>query len=282
MNSRSQYRRTPGTSSGRTPGILTCLATIARRLEGKSTALFLDYDGTLAPIVARPEDATLSAEMRGVLRQLAVRCTVAIVSGRDLGDVRSLVGLEELFYAGSHGFEIQGPHGVRLKHKGGSDCLRDLDDAEQELRAQLGSVSGTQVERKRFAIAVHYRNVADRDIAEVRQQVREVLRSHKRLRGAGGKKVLELLPQIQWDKGRAVLWLLEALELGQADVLPIYVGDDLTDEDAFRAVSDQGIGVRVGVPSQATSASYHLRDTREVQLFLGELVRLLPSERGRA
>lgn len=266
--------RVPRRGSG-LPHAVASKAAIARRLEGNRAALFLDYDGTLTPIVAHPEDATLSGEMRAVLRQLAACCTVAIISGRDLGDVQLLVGLDELFYAGSHGFEIRGPHGVRLEHEEGSHCLPELDDAEQELQAKLGSVSGANVERKRFAIAVHYRNVADSEVPFVQQIVRDVLGSHGRLRRTGGKKIFELRPNIHWHKGRAVLWLLEALELARADVLPIYFGDDLTDEDAFEAVSARGIGVLVGVPSRPTSASHHLRDTREVQVFLGELVSLL-------
>ncbi len=82
-------------------------------------------------------------------------------------------------------------------------------------------------------------------------------------------------PDIAWDKGRAVLWLLEALRLDRSGVLPFYLGDDVTDEDAFKALADCGIGVLVGSPSYLTNATYGLRDTGEVGDFLNGMIKLL-------
>ena len=126
------------------------------RLREQRPAVFLDYDGTLTPIVARPELAVLSETMRRTLRTLAARCPVAIVSGRDRGDVRSLVGIEGLIYAGSHGFDITGM-GLRYEH--GHGFVASLDRAEQELLGALSGIDGARVERKKFAIAVHFREV---------------------------------------------------------------------------------------------------------------------------
>ncbi len=257
------------------PSALESSEAIAARLQGSRPAFFLDYDGTLTPIVSQPEDALLSADMRDVLRELAGLCTVAIVSGRDRSDVEPLVALDGLVYAGSHGFDIKGPDGLRMEHEGGRDCLSDLAEAERELNAQIGAVPGARVERKRFAIANHYRNVADADVPRVEKAVREVAARHRKLRISHGKKVLELRPDIEWDKGRAVLWLLEALQLDRSGVLPFYVGDDVTDEDAFKALADVGIGVLVGQPDYLTNATYGLRDTGEVGDFLNGMIELL-------
>jgi alpha,alpha-trehalase len=257
------------------PSALDAWEEIADRLEGKRPAMFLDYDGTLTPIVSQPEDAILSEEMRDVLRELADLCTVAIVSGRDRTDVEPMVQLDGLVFAGSHGFDIKGPAGLRMEHDGGRDCLSDLEQAERELKARIDPIAGARVERKRFAIANHFRNVADEDVPRVEQAVREVLSMHDRLRISGGKKIYELRPDIDWDKGRAVVWLLEALQLDGEDVVPFYIGDDVTDEDAFREMADRGIGVLVGRPSYRTNATFGLQNTAEVQQFLQGLVNLL-------
>lgn len=262
---------------GQLPSALSSWDVIAERLENRRAALFLDYDGTLTPIVSQPEDALLAEEMRDVLRQLAELCMVAVVSGRDRGDVEPLVALDDLVFAGSHGFDIKGPN-LRLEHEGGRSCLPDLEAAERELRARIETVPGARVERKRFAIANHYRNVAESDVPRVEEAVRDVQGRHPRLRLSGGKKVFELRPDIDWDKGRAVLWLLEALKLDDSRVLPVYIGDDVTDEDAFAALADRGLGVIVGTPPYPTHADYGLKDTAEVQEFLGRLVDLLKDE----
>jgi len=244
---------------------------LAGRLADRRPALFLDYDGTLTPIVARPEDAKLGEPMRAALRAAAAVLPVAIISGRDLDDVRALVGLDSLVYAGSHGFDIQGPN-LRLELPEGVDALDDLARAAEQLAARLADVAGSQLERKRFAIAVHYRRVADTDVARVEQAVAEVARRLPALRRTGGKKVFELRPDIDWDKGRAVQWLLARTGLDGPDVLPIYIGDDETDEDAFRLLAAQsGIGILVAAQPQPSSAAFRLPDTDAVRVLLERL-----------
>lgn len=257
------------------PSALDSWDRIASRLAGRRPVLFLDYDGTLTPIVSQPEDAVLSEEMRATLRRLAELCTVAIVSGRDRGDVEPLVGLEQLVYAGSHGFDIKGPDGLRMEHEGGREALPALEEAEAALVERLADVDGARVERKRFAIAIHYRNVAEADVSRVADAVDELARRHETLRISGGKKVFELRPDLDWDKGRAVLWLMDALNLNEGEVEPFYIGDDVTDEDAFRAIADRGVGIVVGVPPHATAAHYALRDTDAVRRFLQRMIERL-------
>jgi trehalose-phosphatase len=246
---------------------------ISLRLQGKRPVIFLDYDGTLTPIVDRPEDALLDHQVLQTLRELAEHCTVAVISGRDLPDVQKLVDLEAIYYAGSHGFDIAGPKGKRLVHQLGQEFLPALDQAEKSLRSRLeGRIPGCQVERKKFSIAVHYRLVQEDKVREVEEAVDRVLHKHGKLRKGSGKKVFELQPDIDWNKGKALLWLLEQLKLDRSGVLPIYVGDDVTDEDAFKVLVDRGLGLAVQGGDRPTAARYFLRDPAEVEKFLQTLL----------
>lgn len=233
-------------------------------------AVLLDYDGTLTPIVSHPEKAFLSDSMRQTLQTLAMHASVAILSGRDLGDVRRRVDIDPIIYAGSHGFDIAGPRG--LQKEVAMEFLPRLDTIEKELGKKLAGLHGAHVERKRFSIAAHYRNVKARDVSAVEQAVSEVARRNRELRRIDGKKVYELVPNIDWDKGKAVLWLLDQLGLEETNVRPIYIGDDRTDEDAFRALKQRGVCILVSEEPRSTAASYSLRDPREVERFLRELV----------
>ena len=251
------------------PSALEHLQEVAGR-SGRA-AVFLDYDGTLTPIVSQPEDAWLSDSMRLTLRELAARGPVAILSGRDLDDVRRRVNIDSIVYAGSHGFDIAGPRGLRRQMA--TEFLPTLDLAEKELHEALDRISGARVERKRFSVAAHYRNVNENDLAKMEQAVGEVATRHRKLRRINGKKVYELLPAVAWDKGKAVLWLLETLglESRSGGIRPIYVGDDRTDEDAFRALEQRGIGILVSEQSQPTAARYSLKNPAEVERFLRAL-----------
>jgi trehalose-phosphatase len=232
-------------------------------------AIFLDYDGTLTPIVSRPERAVLSDSTRMTLRGLAAKVPVAILSGRDLDDVRKRVDIDGIIYAGSHGFDIAGRHGLRKQIA--TEFSPILDGAEKELREKLASIPGALLERKRFSIAAHYRQADASDTIKVTQAVNGVIAGHRELRKVAGKKVYELQPDIDWNKGKAVRWLLETLGLEQPEVLPLYVGDDLTDEDAFRALERRGVGIIVGEQPRSSAATYALKSPAEVERFLREL-----------
>ena len=152
-----------------------------------------------------------------------------------------------------------------------------LDAAETELREALDEIPGAQLERKRFSVAAHYRNVKENDAFRVALAVDAVAARHRELRRIDGKKVYELLPDIDWDKGKAVLWLLETLGLESGNVRPIYIGDDSTDEDAFRALEQSGVGILVSEQSRSTAARYLLKDSAEVERLLRALTPDLPA-----
>ncbi len=257
------------------PSAVEHQAEIADRLDDRRPAMFLDYDGTLTPIVRDPAAARLAPDVRELLHNLSQLCTVAIVSGRDLQDVKKLVALENLVYAGSHGFEITGPGGLHMEHEEGTSRLPDLGAAEGELKSRLENIPGAAVERKRFAVAIHYRNAPEERVGDIERAVDEVHAKHSSLRKRGGKKIFELQPNIEWHKGKAVLWLLESLKLDKPEILPFYLGDDLTDEDAFRALAGRGIGILVGQPTAPTSASYWLSEPAEVKPFLQKMIELV-------
>ena len=266
----------PPDSRENKPSALARFDTFAAMLGDRRPAVFLDYDGTLTPIVERPDLAVLDETVRAVIRRLAGLCPVAVVSGRDLEDVARLVGIGELVYAGSHGFDIRGPG---LRTRVGEAYLGDLDDAEAALIQRLGGVPGALVERKRFAIAVHTRRVAPEHKEAVAEAVRGVAASLPKLRVTGGKEIHELRPDLPWDKGRAVLSLLDRLGLAGPETLPLYLGDDETDEDAFRALAargeGRGAGIRVMDPPAPSAAGWSLKDPAEAGAFLDRLARHL-------
>ncbi len=231
-------------------------------------ALFLDFDGTLAPIAAHPRLARLDAGLRRTLAALAARLPVAIVSGRAAADVCRLVGIEEIYIAGSHGFEITGPGG--LAHDEGAPFTAELDAAEGELAEAVAGLPGVWVERKPYAIAVHFRDAPADILPALEARIAALARRHPALLLKGGKKVFELRPAKAWDKGRAVLWLLDHV-MGR-DRRAVFLGDDVTDEDAFRQLEGRGIGIVVGEEQRLTHARYRLRDPSEVRAFLTALL----------
>ena len=243
-------------------------------LGASDPAVFLDYDGVLTPIVEHPDLAVLSDETRRALADLASVATVAVVSGRDVTDVRGKVQVPGIYYAGSHGFDIITPSGepvVDERLDRFQAYLAPLDAATEQLEDHLQDVPGAQVERKRFAIAVHYRRVDDADYPLVEEAVRATAPVVPSLRVATGKKIFEFRPDFDWDKGRAMRWLLGELGLDRQAVTPVYLGDDTTDEDAFRVIQKRGIGIVVGREGEPSLARFALEDTGEVTSLLARI-----------
>ncbi|MBA2375386.1 MAG: trehalose-phosphatase [Rubrobacter sp.] len=253
---------------------------LKRRLDGRRLAVFLDYDGTLTPIVDRPEDALISEGMREAVRALAKRCVVCVVSGRDRKVVQELMGIGDLVVAGSHGFDIWSPGEGKIQHNAGADSGGVLDEAKARLKDEVGSIEGVLIEPKSVSVAVHYRLVPEGERPRVGEVVDALLAEYPDgLKVTPGKMVYEIQPKIDWDKGKAVLYLLEALDLDAETTAPIYMGDDITDEDAFEALDGWGVGVFVGhaddpeVADRSTSADYALETFEDVESFLDSLAR---------
>lgn len=257
---------------------------LVRRLGGKRPAVFLDYDGTLTPIVDRPEDALIAESMRRAVRRLSEVFPVCVVSGRDPEVLRELMGVDDLIVAGSHGFTILSPAGGSIQREEGGEFQGLLEEVTARLRSELGSVPGALVEPKSISVAAHYRLVPEAQRERIKEVVDAILAEHPdELRVTPGKMVYEIQPKLDWDKGKAVLYLLEALGLDGPDVVPLYLGDDLTDEDAFRALAGRGVGIFVGrsddpeVAGRTTSADYVLNTIEDVEQFLEALARRAPA-----
>lgn len=259
-------------STAALPDALARFDEIAARL-GPRPAVFLDFDGTLAPIVDDPDDARLPARAATLMRRLAGRCPVVVVSGRALADLRARVDVEGVDLAGSHGFEIETAEGERYRPF--EHVRPEMAAAAARLRDAVGDIAGARVEEKGYAVAVHVRAVDDADLeARALRAVVDVAEAAG-LHASGGKKVAEVRPAVDWHKGRAVEWYLERWRAGRPDPLvPLFVGDDVTDEDAFRAVARDGVGVVVRPdPPRASRARWAVDDPAAVAALLERVAR---------
>ncbi|XP_038994941.1 probable trehalose-phosphate phosphatase J [Hibiscus syriacus] len=264
------------------PSALDMFEQIIDASKGKQIVMFLDYDGTLSPIVADPDRAFMSNKMRKTVRKVAKCFPTAIVSGRCRDKVYDFVKLAELYYAGSHGMDIKGPEKLsksnqdtELLFQPASEFLPMIDEVYKQLVETTKSTPGATVENNKFCLSVHFRCVDEKKWSELAQQVKSVLKDYPKLRLTQGRKVLEIRPTIKWDKGKALEFLLESLGFANCtDVFPVYIGDDRTDEDAFKILRDrgQGFGILVSKFPKDTNASYSLQEPDEVLDFLRRLV----------
>ena len=254
---------------------------IKEGLRGKHLFIFLDFDGTLTPIVETPDKALIPKQIKEVLKELSKnsRCSLAIITGRSLKDIRKRVGLKSIIYAGNHGFEIAGPK-IRFEAPVPPDYRSILQQIESELNKRLSRTEGVLLENKGLSLCLHYRLVGKRHIPLVRTAFHEVVTDYlerHRITVKTGKEVLEVRPAVPWDKGKAVLWLLsrQISMHPHKRILPIYLGDDATDEDAFKVLKNKGLAAFVGDPRKS-HAQYYLKDTKEVLGFLKSLCILIP------
>lgn len=249
--------------------------------EARHILLMFDFDGTLTPIVDTPEMARLQEESRKLLKSLARRpnCTAAIISGRAINDLQSKVSIPGIIYAGNHGLEIQGP-GLDFVHPITEEIRPVLRIIGLVLKKALGSIRGAIVEDKGLTLSIHYRLVDNQEIEEVKDILDStvgVAAVLGKVRTTSGKMVHEIRPAVPWDKGKAVKLLMKRYGKGgrQSGLLPLYLGDDLTDEDAFKVIESYGgVAVYVGGENNQSSASYYLKSTGEVYNFIKELLRL--------
>lgn len=236
--------------------------------QARTLFLFLDYDGTLVPIVSRPERALCPSEVKRHLERLRDLPGVhlAIISGRSLQDLREKVGVSGLRMIGNHGLESGDPDG-RFKERVSQAMTRELKRITQNLKNSLKEVPGIFLEGKGPILSVHYRNVPQDLFTYVSQVLEEDLRQWRdRWKITSGKMVWEIRPNVDYDKGIAVRDILKTVP--SPGLLSIYLGDDQTDEDAFRALKGQGISVFIGPGDLPSAADFFLKNPDEVQAFL--------------
>lgn len=232
----------------------------------KRLLLVTDFDGTLTPIMNHPGDVELSPSARNFLETFRTHpdCSVAVISGRSLADIRMRIGIKDLFYSGNHGFEIAGP--------GFEFCPVDANKYRPSLMSLLGqvheavaSIAGVFIEDKGITASVHVRNTDNAGRARVVWQLAHLMPRWPQFHLTHGNMVHEIRPNFDWHKGRAAQWLIA--RLGSPAPLTICLGDDRTDEDTFRTLND-AITVRVGFNSES-AARYFVNSSCDALAFIG-------------
>lgn len=247
-----------------------------RILKSSHVGLFLDFDGTISSIVAIPANARLDPNIKVLLDQLTSNesFTVGVISGRSLDDLRARTGINSLIYVGNHGLEIEAGE-IRFREPAAEALRRELKCVSLQLKLALDNVDGLEIEDKGLTLSVHYRRVHEDLQVWVRDMALETSGKYRAFSAREGKKVVEIRPKLEWDKGHAIKWLLK--EVLPPSSLPIYIGDDATDEDVFGAIP-QGITIRVGgVPVAGTRAQFVLPDVQAVAHFLSWLSHAKPN-----
>ncbi|MDP2924407.1 MAG: trehalose-phosphatase [Candidatus Omnitrophota bacterium] len=260
---------------------------LKERIKRNRPFIFLDYDGTLTPIVETPQKAILPEETKEILIRLSRRpkCKLAIISGRALKDIKKLIGIKNIIYAGNHGFELEGPK-IKFKNSFAQKYQKLFRRIKEDLENKLSKIKDVFIEDKGYSLSLHYRLVKEEDIPLVKTIFHETIIIpcvKGQLKIFMGKKVFEIRLPSDWDKGKAVLWLLARQQFGLKDnkVFPIYIGDDITDEDAFKALRNKGLTVFVGNPKKS-QANYYVKNTWEVKEFLEKILELYNTKYAKA
>lgn len=251
---------------------------ILKQVPDSDIALFLDYDGTLVPIAQTPQKALLPRAVKDTLAKLSklkdVR--VVVISGRSLKEIRRMVGINTVIYAGNHGLEIRGGK-VFFDHPISSASRKAMEKICSSLRSGLSDLKGVLIEDKGKTLSVHYRLAEKKYANKAKATIEKIVSPFVKralIKVTEGKKVIEIRPPVYWDKGRAVVLLLKKLKKsGGRPMLPVYIGDDKTDEDAFKALRRKGVTIFVGTGTSA-GARHRMRDARDVHEFLNSLLKI--------
>jgi trehalose 6-phosphate phosphatase len=243
--------------------------------------LLSDYDGTLTPIVSRPEEALLSPRVEEKLHTLSRKpaYTVGIISGRSMKDLKSMVSIDGVYYAGNHGLEIEGPH-LRYINESAQADQSLMKKLAGEMSLALEHISGVIIEDKGLGLSVHYRLVSPEDeytVVDTFRRITRHLMDRGEIRVTSGKKVYEVRPPIDWHKGKAVEAIVREIKaaLDLDNLLTIYLGDDVTDEDAFKVLQrPNGWSIFIGSDNPLSTADYYLDSTSEVEELLSRLIAL--------
>jgi trehalose-phosphatase len=245
------------------------LEDIAPRVhEAPALSLFLDFDGTLTPLIDDPNQVQLCPAVKQALEAIVKQpdVIVGIISGRELSDLKHRVGIRGVYYSGNHGLEISGPDRAFVEPSA-VEHVENLKQLTANLAEKLHVVPGAFVENKGYTAAVHFRCVPEAQWENVRRVVHATLaNSNHPFQLAAGNRVFDIRPRIHWSKADAVKWIRRQTA---PNSLPMYLGDDTTDEDAFAALSD-GVTIKIGAASQS-HAQYLIEGPEQVLEFLNWL-----------
>ena len=244
----------------------------------KNVLLLLDFDGTLAPLMGRPDQAKLPPAVKRSLERLSKsrRIDIGIVSGRGLKDLMKLAGLKGIYYAGNHGLEIKSPKKLFI-HPSSKKYRPYIKKIESTLRRGVSGIKGAIVEDKGICLSLHYRLVAAKDIPKLRSIFKDICAPYiksGRIKVTTGKKIFEIRPPVPWHKGKAVK-MIEKITRKKGG-LKVFIGDDLTDEDAFKALKKTDFPIRV-VRKKSSNARYYLKNPGEVERLIMKITKILAS-----
>jgi trehalose 6-phosphate synthase/phosphatase len=262
-----------------TPALEEIIALMMNRYRrGRQLALLFDYDGTLVPIAAHPRLAIMPPRIRRLLRRLAGRSRIAlgILSGRELGELETLVSLKNIYYAGNSGLKLN-LRGTRVSHPGILDVIPAITTLAEKLQSVIDKFPGAWLESKMAGLTIHFRSLPKERIPDFLLQINEISESYTpRLRFTEGPKAIEIVPELGWDKGTAARFILD--HIGQEETLPLYVGDAPNDDPAFEVVGEMG-GICIGIGSEIPPfAHYCMADPAELFSFLAMLDKQIDAE----
>ena len=231
--------------------------------------IFLDFDGTLSPIARTPDSAVLPGSTKKIINELSrsSKVKLAVISGRKLSDIKTVVGINKIIYAGNHGMEIEGK-GIKRIVKVPKWFTAEKRKIRTDIRSKMHGIKGILIEDKGYTLALHYRLTKRTERDKIKKYFNRVAAPflvNGRIKIRKGKMLYEVRPNIKWDKGKAVKWLMKGSSM--KNTLPIYIGDDETDKDAFKALKNRGITIFVG-SRMKYGAKYYLRNTKDVRRFL--------------
>jgi len=260
--------------------LLACWDVVAVKIrEAKHILLLIDYDGTLTPIVERPELAYLSLEVKECLQGLAgvPYLTLGIISGRTLEDLQERVDINGIIYVGNHGLEIEGP-GVSFVNPAAKQEVPLLHSLWQDIDKAIADIRGARIDNKGLTLSLHYRLVDEAQLDELNHIFNEMVKSplaSGQIRVTPSKKAYDIRPAVDWDKGKAMEFIAKKLN-GRNKPLMLFLGDDVTDYDGFRLANrDGGISIFVGDTRTNPPAQYFLHSPIEVYQLLGMLIEVL-------
>lgn len=244
------------------------------QLINKKTYLFLDYDGTLAPLAPNPDMAVLPPKTRAVLIKLSQypSCVLAIISGRALADIKKMVKIPGIIYSGNHGLEVD-CYGTRVRFFEDARFKILLNELYHTLLRKTKGIKGILLENKKMTLALHYRSVASKQVPKAKAIFQEVMnpyQARRQVQVTTGKMVLEVRPPLAWGKGDLVKWLLQDVRSERGKTIIFYFGDDRTDEEAFKVVKSQGYAIIVG-RNKRSAAEYYLKNPEEVRKVLEQI-----------
>ena len=248
---------------------LDALDRIGQILTDRPPLLLLDYDSMLVP---REKGACLQPQVREILEnaQPHLRLT-AIVSSRDLLDIKDHVNIDHLYYLGSQGLELSGPGQLSTQHSEAVKLLPELDRVEYQVRQALQRQSGVKVERLRFALVLRYQPDDEAGAEAAAQAAHATSDRRVQLNWYAGRDFFKIIPTIEWKKGEALAWLLREAGISRSEFTPVYIGSS-ADRDVYRELRKDGIGIQVDRHGRDGLAPFFLRDEQEVARFLQWLI----------